>query len=223
MKGKTHAINDGGTWLALGGLLLAVILPVHGPTYADLSVQMEHIAHGQGRWAVVHWLAALALLMMSGAGFIFFVETLVGRREGAPAGAWMILAIGALLTIGTAVVEATAISAAAMKGDLESFVIWWPFASGLGNGFMLVALATAGIAYASAQADEPPLAVWLCWVGMAVALLSAVGWSLGQHVRVPIGGPLWFVATLAMSLWLAWFGFKARRGADWTAVGHAST
>ncbi len=208
---KFRLIDDGGIWLALGGALLAVILPVHGPTYADLSVQMQHIADGHGQWAIVHWLAAIALLFMSGAGFIHFVETLIGRRHIAPAGAWLLLALGSFLTIGTAVVEATAISAAASTSDLKSFLTWWPFASGLGNGFMVVALATAMIAYASARTEEPPIAIWLCWAGLIVALLSALGWSLGQHVRVQFGGPLWFVSTLALALWLAWFGFRSRR------------
>lgn len=207
---RTSIFNEGGSWLAIGGLLLAVVLPLHGPTYADLSVQMEHIAGSHGRWASVHWLAALALILMSGAGFIFFAEALLGRSHGAPAGVWLLFAIGSFLTIGTAVVEATAISSAATSNDLESFVIWWPFASGLGNGFMLVALATAIIALSNAKSDNPPIAAWLCWAGVFAALLSAIGWSLGQHVRLQIGGPLWFVATLAMAVWLAWFGLKSR-------------
>lgn len=210
-SGMFRLIDDGAIWLALGGVLLAIILPVHGPTYADLSVQMQHIADGNGQWAIVHWLAAFALVLISGAGFILFVKAIFGRRSIAPAGAWLLLALGAFLTIGTAVVEATAISAAASANDLEGFLIWWPFASGLGNGFMVVALATAVIAFASARSEEPPMAAWLCWAGMIVALLSALGWSLGQHVRVPFGGPLWFVSTLALALWLAWFGFRSRR------------
>lgn len=210
-SGNIRFVDDGGIWLALGGILLAVILPVHGPTYADLSVQMQHIADSHGQWALVHWLAAIALLLMSGAGIILFVETLIGRRHGAPAGAWLLLALGSFLTIGTAVVEATAISTAASTGDLKSFLIWWPFASGLGNGFMVVALAAAVIAYSSVRTEKPPIATWLCWAGLILALLSALGWSLGQHIRVPLGGPLWFVSTLALALWLAWFGFRSRR------------
>ncbi len=208
---RFRLIDDGGIWLALGGVLLAIILPVHGPTHADLSVQMQHIADGHGQWAVVHWLAAIALLLMAGGGFILFGETLLGQRNVAPAGAWLLLALGSFLTIGTAVIEATAISEAAGAGDLESFQVWWPFASGLGNGFMVVALATAAIAYSSARTKRPPIAIWLCWAGLIAALLSAFGWSLGQHLRVQIGGPLWFVSTLALALWLAWFGFRSRR------------
>ena len=111
-------------------------------------------------------------------------------------------------------VEATAISAAASTGDLDSFLIWWPLASGLGNGFMVIALATALIAYNVVNEDHPPLPIWLCWIGVVVALLSAIGWSLGQHLRLPIGGSLWFVSTLVMALWLAWFAFNSSRASD---------
>lgn len=210
-SGKNRPIDEGGTLLLLGGILLAVILPVHGPTYADLTVQMEYIADGHRVWAIVHWIAAIALLLMTAAGFIYFVEALIGRHQLAPAGAWLVFALGSFLTIGTAVTESTAVSAAASIGDLVSFQIWWSFASGLGNGFMVVALATAVIAYRSTRSEQPPMAIWLCWVGLIVALLSALGWSLGQHFRASFGGQLWFVSTLAMALWLAWFGFKSGR------------
>ena len=202
--------KEAGVWLGLGGLTLAVVLPIHGPTHADLAVQMSHIADGHGRWAIVHWVAAVALVLLAGAGFFFFVETLIGRRREAPAGAWLLFAMGSFLTIGTAIVEATAISAAANKDDLESFVVWWQFASGLGNGFMVVAIATAIIAWTTSMADAPPIPSWLCWIGAAAAIISAVGWTLGQHFRVDIGGPIWFVGTLATALWLSWFGFKSR-------------
>lgn len=208
-SGSFRTRRIGGVWLAMGGLILAAILPVHGPTHADLSVQMQHISDGHGLWAAVHWLAALALILISGAGFIFVVETLIKSRKGSPVSAWLFLAIGSLLTVGTAVTEATAISAAANNDDLEGFVTWWSFASGLGNGFMLVAFSASAIAFANARADRPPIAVWLCWIGAFVALLSAIGWILGQHLRLPAGGPLWFVSTLLMALWLAWFGYKS--------------
>lgn len=208
---KFRFLDDGGTWVMLGGILLALILPMHGPTHSDLSVQMQHIADGHGQWAIVHWIAAIALLLMTGAGLIYFVETLTGRAHTAPAGAWLLFGLGSFLTIGTAIIEATAISAAASADDLDNFLIWWPLASGLGNGFMVVALATALIAYTSAKAEEPPMAIWLSWAGVIIALLSAIGWSLGQHLRVHFGGALWFISTLAMALWLAWFGFRSHR------------
>ena len=113
------------------------------------------------------------------------------------------------MTIGTAIVKATAISAAANKDDLEGFVVWWQFASGLGNGFMVVAIATAIIAWTTSTADVRPIPSWLCWIGAGVAVVSAIGWTLGQHLRVDIGGPIWFAGTLATALWLAWFGVKS--------------
>ncbi|UCH26262.1 MAG: hypothetical protein JSV66_01040 [Trueperaceae bacterium] len=207
---KSDAASDAGLWLALGGILLAVVLPLHGPTQADLSVQMQDIADGHGRWAVVHWLAAISLILLAGAGFLFFVELQIRRRAGTPAGAWLLFAIGSLVTIGTAVSEATAISSAAGSDDFESFVMWWRFASGLGNGFMIVALATAAIAWAAGSAKKPLIPPWACRVASIIALLSAIGWSLAQHFRLELGGPIWFVSTLLTSLWLAWYGFRSR-------------
>ncbi len=203
--------RDASLWLVLGAALLAVVLVAHGPTHADLGRQMENISDSNGQWAVVHWFATGALLLLTGAGFMFFAETVAGRGTGAPVGAWLVLAIGSLVTIGTAVSEATAITRAAETGDLEAFVIWWEFAGGLGNGFLAVGLATAVIAWTAASSPTPPIPVWACRFGALFGLLSAIGWSLGQHFRVDIGGPIWFVSTLLVCLWLVVFGFGLRR------------
>jgi hypothetical protein len=57
------------------------------------------------------------------------------------------------------------------------------------------------------------LPVWSCAAGTVFGVLSAVGWSLGEHFGVWIGGPIWLISTLLMSVWLAWFGFAALRPA----------
>ena len=102
-----------GLWLVFGALLLAVVLPVHGPTRADLSLQMTHISDAHGQWAAVHWAAFVSLIALTGAGFMFFHEAVSKRGGGTPPWAWMIFALGALITVGTAVTEATGVSAAA--------------------------------------------------------------------------------------------------------------
>ncbi|HSM40214.1 MAG TPA: hypothetical protein VK862_05650 [Afifellaceae bacterium] len=203
--GRTAAL-----WLGTGAALLAAALVFHGPIDTDLSVQMQHIAEGHSRWAMVHWTAATALFLLSGAGFL----TLFGRAEGAPAtghpGAWMVMALGALTTFSTAVAEAAVVSAAARTGDQAAFNVWWDFSGGMANGFFALALAAGLIAWADFRAEAGRLPKWASMAGTAAGFLSAAGWSLGQHFGIWIGGPLWLFATLAMCLWLAWFGFAAR-------------
>ena len=199
-----------GLWLAFGGLLLAIVLPVHGPINSDLSVQMSHIAEGYGKWSVAHWLAFVSLIALTGAGLMFTIETALGRGMGAPLWAWVLFALGSFVTVVTAVTEATAISTAAESGDFESFVIWWQFASGFGNGFMLVGLATIFIAWSAGKNATKTVPVWSCKLAAAVAVASVVGWIMNQHFGIEIGGLIWFASTLLMSLWLAWFGAKWR-------------
>lgn len=210
MSARRDATSDAGNWLFLGGALLAVVLPLHGPIHADLSDQMQHIAEGHGRWISVHWLAAIALILLTGSGLMFFLDAKAGRRDEPLAGAWLLLSLGAMVTIGTAVAEATAVSHAAAAGDSDAFVTWWQFASGLGNGFFIAALAVAAIAWSAGARQEPPMPALVCRIAALVALLSAAGWSLGQHFGLPFGGPLWFVSTLLTALWLAWLGICSR-------------
>lgn len=196
-----------GLWLGAGASLLIIALVFHGPPDPDLSVQMQHVAEGHTRWALVHWSAAVALFLISGSGFLKLIDQNTG---GSPAGlrsAWLVLALGALLTVSTAVSEATVVSAAANAGDKATFVSWEKFSGGMANGFFALALATALIALAEARSDASRMPVWSCAAGTIFGVLSAVGWSLGEHFGIGIGGPIWLFSTLLMCVWLAWFGF----------------
>jgi hypothetical protein len=207
--------NNGiaGLWLGTGASLLIIALIFHGPPDPDLTVQMQHIAEGHTRWALVHWTAAVALFLMSGAGFLNLIDQNTGESSVSLRSAWLVLALGALLTVSTAVSEAAVVSAAANAGDKATFLTWWEFSSGMANGFFALALASALIALAEARSDAGRLPVWSCAAGTVFGVLSAVGWSLGEHFGVWIGGPIWLISTLLMCVWLAWFGFAALRPA----------
>ena len=128
--------GPGGIWLATGTVLLATALVFHGPPDADLTVQMQHIADGHGRWAIVHWTAAVALFLISGASFLMLTTSARVRRSPILSSAWVVMALGALTTFSTAVAEASVVAVAADRGDTDTFVTWWAFSGGMGNGFL---------------------------------------------------------------------------------------
>ena len=207
--------NNGiaGLWLGTGASLLITALVFHGPPDPDLSVQMQHIAEGHTRWALVHWTAAVALFLMSGAGFLNLMHQNTGGHTAGLRSAWLVFALGALLTVSTAVSEAAVVSAAANAGDKAAFHSWWEFGGGMGNGFFALAIATGLIAFAEARSSSGRTPVWACAAGSVAGVLSAVGWSLGEHFGVGIGGPIWLISTLLMCAWLAWLGFAGLRPA----------
>jgi hypothetical protein len=170
---------------------------------------MQRVAEGHTRWALVHWAAAVALFLISGSGFLNLIDQSTGGSSTALRSAWLVLALGALLTVSTAVSEATVVSAAAHEGDKATFVSWWAFAGGMANGFFALALASAFIALAEARSNARSMPTWSCAGGAIFGLLSAVGWSFGQQLGLQIGGPIWLISTVLMCIWLAWFGFAA--------------
>ena len=210
MQDKSRSDNGtAGLWLGTGAFLLIIALVFHGPPDPDLSVQMQHVAQHHTRWALVHWTAAVALFLISGSGFLNLLDQDVGGSSAGLRSAWLVLALGALLTVSTAVSEAAVVSAAANAGDKATFVSWWEFSGGMANGFFALALATALIALAEARSDAGRMPVWSSAAGTIFGVLSAVGWCLGEHFGIGIGGPIWLISTLLMCVWLAWFGFAA--------------
>jgi hypothetical protein len=199
-----------GIWLAAGALLLAAALIFHGPPDADLSVQMQHVAEGHARWASVHWVAAVALFLISGAAFLQLVTDPAVQRSPLLGSAWMVMALGALTTFSTAVAEASVVAVAAEMADTAAFMTWWAFASGMGNGFWALALATALIAYSDVRSEAGSLPRWAAAAGVICGVLSAAGWTLGEQLGIGIGGPIWLISSLLMCLWLAWFGLANR-------------
>jgi len=201
--------GPGGVWLTTGTLLLAAALVFHGPPDADLSVQMQNIAEGHGRWATVHWTAAAALFLIAGASFLMLSLSARVRNSPLLSSAWTVMALGALTTFSTAVAEASVVAVAADQGNAEAFMTWWAFSGGMGNGFWALALATALVAYHDARSNDGILPRWGGIAGAAFGLLSATGWTLGEQLGIGIGGPIWLVSSLLMCLWLAWYGLSS--------------
>ena len=63
---------------------------------------------------------------------------------------------------------------------------------------------------------------WAAALGTAAGFLSALGWTLGEHMGVWIGGPIWLISTLVMCLWLVWFGLGGLRHAQSSTVQEAA-
>lgn len=210
MQTKSDSMSGpGGIWLATGTLLLAAALVFHEPPAADLTVQMQNIAEGHGRWATVHWTAAAALFLIAGASFLNLALNHRVRHSPILSSAWIVMALGALATFTTAVAEASVVAVAADRGDTGAFMTWWAFSGGMGNGFWALALATALVAYQEALGDGGILPRWAAVAGSAFGILSAAGWTLGMQLGIGIGGPIWLISSLLMCLWLAWYGLSS--------------
>ncbi|SDB20355.1 hypothetical protein [Bauldia litoralis] len=205
-------------WLGTGSALLSAALVFHGPPDTDLTVQLHHVADGSQRWSIVHWTAAVSLFLISGGAFLALFGQAAGENLPGHPGAWMVMALGALATFTTAVAEAAVVAEAAHAGEQATFDIWWAFSSGMANGFFALAIATGFIALAVVRSNHREMPVWAAAVGTAAGFLSALGWTLGEHMGVSIGGPVWLISTLAMCLWLVWFGLAGLRVAHRSAA-----
>ncbi len=200
-------------WLATGAALLSAALVFHGPPDPDLTVQLHNVADGSHRWSIVHWTAAVSLFLISGAAFLALLERAAGEALQGHPGAWMVMALGAMATFTTAVTEAAVLAEAAHAGDQATFDIWWAFSSGMANGFFALAIATGFIALSVFRDNQSKMPIWASAIGTASGALSALGWTLGEHLGIGLGGPVWLISTLVMCLWLVWFGLAGLGGA----------
>lgn len=206
MSHRETGTRAAGIGLATASLLLAGALVGHGPLDPDVSRQMDAIADGAVRWAVVHWVSAASLSLFAVAGLIVLAAGTRLTERWWTMSAWGVLTVGALWTMTTAVAEATVVAAAAAAGDAASFEAWWAFSEGKANGFMFLALAVAAIAAHEARADPGATPAWACWSGAAAAVGAFLGWPLGMWFGVALGSVVWVVAAFVMSLWTLWFG-----------------
>jgi hypothetical protein len=218
LKAETR-MRVGGSWLAIGALLLAGALIFHGPPAADTGAQMNAIAEAPTRWALVHWVAATALFLFAVAGLVILAAPSRLTRNGWTVSAWAVLVVGALWTATTAVAEATAVTGAARSGNLAMFEAWWAFSGGMATGFTLLALAMAGVAGSEARADHAVTPRWASWTGAAAGAASFTGWALGMWLGVEAGNLVWVISTLVMCLWILWFGVSLVRAND-VPAGH---
>lgn len=200
------SIRVGGAWFALASLLMAGVLAFHGPLVEDLDAQMSAIAAAATRWAVVHWVAALALSLFAVAGLIVLTGQSRLTENGWTTSAWAVLIVGALWTVTTAVAEVTVIAGTAESGNTEIFMTWWAFAEGKAAGFSFLALAVAVIAGHEARTEYRVVPAWASSVAVIAGIASFVGWALGMWLGIRFGNLLWVVSSLVMCLWGFWFG-----------------
>lgn len=201
-----------GVWLAVAAIILAIVFVFHGPISPDLGVQMEKIADGSMRWAVLHWAAAAALSFFAVASLIALTAGSRLTQEWWTLSAWAVLPVGALWTVSTAVAEATVIIDAAVAGNRAVFESWWMFAAGIGNGFAFMALAFTVIAVNEARIAHATVPRWASSIAAVAGAASFVGWVLGSWLGFAFGAPIWVVGSIAVCLWLAWFGLSLLRG-----------
>jgi len=211
MSNADTGMRVAGAWLALAAIILAVALVFHGAIAPDHSVQMQNIADGSLRWAIVHWAAAAALSFFAIASLIALTAGSRLTQEWWTLSAWALLPVGALWTVTTAVAEATVIYNAAVAGNHAVYEPWWMFAEGNGNGFAAMALAFTVIAANEARTEDGLTPIWASSIAAVAGLASFGGWVLGMWVGLPFGSPIWVVGSIAMCLWLVWFGLSLAR------------
>ena len=211
MSKSDTAMRVAGSWLSIGALLLTAALAFHGPPSPVMAEQMQIIAEGSTRWSIVHWAAAAALSSFAIAGLIVLASGSRLTAGWATMTAWAVLSVGALWTMTTAVAEATVITHVATSGNQELFEAWSKFSEGKANGFAFLALAVAAIAADEARNPGGVKPAWAAWIGTVVAVTSLFGWVLGSWFGIGIGGLVWVVSSLVMSLWLLWFGLTLAR------------
>lgn len=211
MTNHQTALRAAGGWLAGASLLLALALAFHGPLHPDLDMQMAHIAASASRWAAVHWAAAAALSCFTIASVLVLVSGSRLTSTGRLLSAWAVVLVGALWTLATAVTEVTVITDLAVSGDRPQFATWWSLAQGYANGFALLAVAVATIAWNEVTDPRRIVPKWSAAIGAAAGVASFTGWSLGVWFKIGPANLLWVLASGLMCVWLAWLGTALTR------------
>lgn len=212
MSSDRMVLRTAGAWLAAASLLLVMALAFHGPLHPDLEVQMTRIAESASRWAAVHWAAAGAFSCFAVAAVLVLVSGSRLTVTAATISAWAVVLVGALWTLTTAVTEVTVVADLAEAGDRSGFEAWWSFAQGYGNGFSLLAVAVAVVAWNEVRDPRRVVPTWSAAVGAGAGLASFVGWALGVWFDVGPANLLWVLASALMCVWLAWLGVALVRG-----------
>ncbi|MES0218450.1 hypothetical protein NKL07_24220 [Mesorhizobium sp. C280B] len=211
MANTDEGTRVAGVWLAIASILLAGALVGHGPIDPDMGRQMGVITDDPVRWAIIHWVSAVALSLFVLTGLIVLAARSRLTEAWWTLSAWGVLTVGALWTMTTAVAEATVVSAAAAAGDTATFEAWWAFSEGKANGFMFLALAVAVIAGNEAQTTHRATPVWASYIAVVAGIGAFLGWPLGMWLGVTLGSFVWVVASLVMSVWTLWFGLGLAR------------
>ena len=218
MTSDQIALRAAGAWLAGASLLLAVALGFHGPLHPDLEVQMMHIGNSASRWEAVHWTAAAAFSCFVIAAVLVLVSHSRMTSTGKTISAWAVVLVGSLWTLTTAVTEVTVIADLAASRDLAPFKAWWSFAEGHGNGFSMLAVAVAVIAWNENRDPHRLLPRWSATIGAGAGLTSFAGWALGVWLDVGPANLVWLLASGVMCVWLAWLGTVLARTRDFNGA-----
>jgi hypothetical protein len=125
---------------------------------------------------------------------------------GKTVSAWAVVLVGALWTLTTAVTEVTVLADLAASRDRAQFEAWWSFAQGYGNGFSMLAVAVAVIAWNEYREPRRLVPKWSAGLGAGAGLTSFAGWALGVWLGIGPANLLWLGASGGMCVWLAWFG-----------------
>lgn len=211
MTNDRTGLRAAGAWLAGGSFLLALALSFHGPLHPDLDVQMTRIGESASRWAVVHWIAAAAFSSFAIAAVLVLVSRSRLTGTARTASAWAVVLVGALWTLTTAVTEVTVLADLAASRDRAQFEAWWSLAQGYGNGFSMLALAVAVIAWNEYRDPRRLVPKWSAGVGAGAGLASFAGWALGVWLGIGPANLLWLVASGGMCVWLVWLGTALAR------------
>lgn len=212
------SIRVGGAWLAIGALLLVIGFVLHPPPSPDPAEFMATIAEDPTRWVAAHAVSAIALSVLTIAGLIVLTAGSRLTQHWWTTTAWAVLIVGALWVTTAAVVEATVITQAAVAGDTTTFEAWSIFAEAHSAAFLFVVLAIAVIAGNEARSAYQTTPVWASWIGALAGVTAFGGMVLVFMLGIALGGLLWLVSTIVMSLWTVWFGVILARaeGAAWT-------
>lgn len=201
-----------GAWLAIGSVLLVGALLIHPPPSPDPGAFMASIADAPTQWVLVHWGAVLALTSFAITGLLMLTAASRLSQTWWTLTAWAVLVVGAIWVTTTAVAEATVMTEAAMAGDTATFETWQVFAEGKAIGFGFLALAIAVIAGNEAQSTRSVTPAWASWTGAVAGIVAFVGFVVvGVVLGIAIGGLIWLVSSIVMSLWTLWFGVALAR------------
>jgi hypothetical protein len=94
------------------------------------------------------------------------------------------------------------------------FAAWWSFAEGHGNGFSMLAVAVAVIAWNEYRDPHRLLPKWSAGAGAGAGLASFAGWALGVWLDVGPANLVWLLASVVMCAWLAWLGMVLARTSE---------
>lgn len=219
MSNIDTSVRVGGAWLAIGALLLVVGFVLHPPPSPDPAEFMATIAEDPTRWVAAHAVTAIALSIVAIAGLILLTTGSRLTQHWWTITAWAVLIVGSLWVTTAGAVEATTITQAAIAGDTATFEAWSIFAEAHSTAFLFVVLAIAVIAGNEARSAYQTAPTWASWIGAAGGIAAFIGMVLVFGLGIALGGLVWLVSTIVMSLWMVWFGVALARseGAAWTA------